>query len=107
RETFVEAIGFGTMLAAYANDKETFDGLFRFYKSKRTPESKGMMGWKVTCDDIVDPGSATDGDVDVAFALIVASKQWNDPAYLEEAKAILQIVRDNVIVECSVNGRSV
>ncbi|WP_224997311.1 glycosyl hydrolase family 8 [Cesiribacter sp. SM1] len=107
RETFVEAMGFGTLLAAYANDRETFDGLLRFYKSKRTPESKGMMGWKVTCDGIVDPGSATDGDVDVAFALIVASKQWNDQAYLEDAKEILQIVKDNVFFQCTVNGRNV
>jgi endo-1,4-beta-D-glucanase Y len=107
RETLVEAIGFGTLLAAYANDRETFDGLLRFYKSKRTPESKGMMGWKVTCDGIIDPGSATDGDVDVAFALIVASKQWNDEAYLQDAKDILQIVKDNVFFQCPVNGRDV
>lgn len=102
--TLVEAIGFGTLMAAYADDKTTFDGLMRFYKNKRTPESKNMMGWKVTCDGIIDPGSATDGDLDVAFALIVANKQWGDQAYLDDAKAILQIVRDNLIVECSVDG---
>jgi endo-1,4-beta-D-glucanase Y len=65
-----------------------------------------MMGWKTTCDAILDPGSATDGDIDVAYALIVASKHWGD-AYLTAAKEILQIVRDNLILECSVNGQSV
>lgn len=105
-QTLVEAMGFGTLLSAYAKDKDTFDGLLRFYKSKRTPESKNMMGWKVTCEGVIDPGSATDGDLDVAFALIVANKQWNEPAYLDDAKEILQIVRDNLILECTANGRN-
>jgi endo-1,4-beta-D-glucanase Y len=104
-ETLVEAMGFGSLLSAYANDKATFDGLIRFYKSKRTPESKNMMGWKVTCDGIIDPGSATDGDLDVAFALIVAHKQWNEAAYLDDAKDILRIVRDNLLIPCTANGQ--
>ncbi len=106
-QTLVEAMGFGTLLAAYAKDKATFDGLMRFYKSKRTPESRNMMGWKVTCDGIIDPGSATDGDLDVAFALIVANKQWNDPAYLADAREILQIIRTNLVLPCTSNGKNV
>jgi endo-1,4-beta-D-glucanase Y len=105
-ETRVEAIGFGMLLAAYANDKETFDGIHTFYNSKRTPQAKNLMAWKVTCDGIADPGSATDGDVDVAFALIVASKQW-EGTYLQDAKDILQIIKDNLILSCNVSGQEV
>jgi len=105
-ETRVEAIGFGMLLSAYANDKTTFDGLFNFYKSKRTTEAKNMMGWLVTCNGIIDPGSATDGDIDVAFSLIIADKQWGE-TYLESAKEIIQIISDNLIVDCTVDGQDV
>lgn len=105
-ETRVEAIGFGMLLAAYAEDKETFDGLHRFYNSKRTTEANNMMAWLVTCNGINDPGSATDGDADVAFALIVASKHWGD-AYLDASKEILQVIKENVILSCTVDGQSI
>ncbi|GAB3822074.1 glycosyl hydrolase family 8 [Pontibacter rugosus] len=105
-ETKVEGIGFGLLLAAYAGDKETFDGILRFYNSKRTPEAKNMMAWSVTCSGTLDPGSATDGDIDVAFALIVASKHWGD-SYLNAAKEIIQLVRTNLIVQCTVGGKSI
>ncbi|GHA74633.1 glycosyl hydrolase family 8 [Pontibacter akesuensis] len=105
-ETKVEGVGFGLLLAAYAEDKATFDGILRFYNSKRTPEAKNMMAWSVTCDGILDPGSATDGDIDVAFALIVASKHWGD-SYLNAAKEIIQLVRTNLIVQCAVGGRNI
>lgn len=105
-ETKVEAVGFGMLLAAYANDKPTFDGIHKFYNSKRTAQANNMMAWDVTCDDIADPGSATDGDVDVAFALIVASTLWDDE-YMEAAKEILNIVSSSVIKTCTVEGRSI
>jgi len=106
-ETKVEAMGFGMLLAAYAKDKTTFDGLFTFYKSKRTTEAKNMMAWSVTCDSFLDKGSATDGDIDVAFALIVASKQWSGETYLDDAKAILTLIRDNLFKTCTVNSASI
>lgn len=106
-ETKVEAIGFGMLLSAYAKDRTTFDGLHKFYNSKRTTQANNMMAWDVTCSGISDPGSATDGDVDVAFALIVANKQWDDESYLESAKEILGIVKTSVIVECNVDGQNV
>lgn len=105
-ETKVEAIGFGMLLAAYAADKPTFDGLHAFYKSKRTTVANNMMAWDVTCAGINDPGSATDGDIDVAFALIVASRQWDGP-YLEEAKEILSILSNAMIATCTVRDESI
>src|SRR5690606_34488946 len=89
---------------AYANDKTTFDGIHRFYNAKRTAQANNMMAWNVTCDGIIDPGSATDGDVDVAFALIVASTLWGDE-YTDAAKEILEIVSSSVIKTCTVDGR--
>ena len=98
-ETRVEAIGFGAILTAYFGDKKEFDGLYAFYKSKTTEAANGMMAWNVSCDGINDPGSATDGDIDVAFGLIVAHRQWGGD-YLEEAKKVIQVIKKSVVVRC-------
>jgi endo-1,4-beta-D-glucanase Y len=98
-ETRVEAIGFGTILAAYYGDREVFDGLYRFYESKRTENANHMMAWNVSCDGINDPGSATDGDIDVAFALVVAYNQWGGD-YLARAREVIRVIKNSVVVTC-------
>lgn len=98
-QTRGEAIGFGMMLSAYMGDKTTFDGLFEFYKVKRTPMAHNMMAWNVTCDGFVDEGSATDVDIDVAYALIVAFNQWGG-GYLDDAKQILNLLSTYLITDC-------
>jgi endoglucanase len=99
-QTRGEAIGFGMILSAYMGDKTTFDGLFEFYKSKRTVEANNMMAWNVTCDGYVDKGSATDVDIDVAYALVVAYNQWGE-TYLDSAKGILKIISSTMITTCN------
>jgi endo-1,4-beta-D-glucanase Y len=99
-QTLSEGMGYGMLLTAYFGEKAYFDGLLGFYKSKRTPTAHNLMGWKVTCPGFVDQNSATDGDLDVAFSLIVASYQW-DGNYLDEAKNILSIIKANYTVSCN------
>ncbi|MBN2425703.1 MAG: hypothetical protein JXB44_11815 [Calditrichaceae bacterium] len=98
-ETRVEAVGFGMILTAYFGDKKEFDGLYNFYKSKRTENANMMMAWNVSCEGINDPGSATDGDIDVAFSLIAAYNQWGGN-YLDEAKQVIQVIKNSVVVKC-------
>lgn len=85
----VEGVGWAMITAAYMGDKELFDGIYQFYKNKCTSKAGGMMGWSVTCDGFEDEGSATDGDLDVGFSLIVASWQWGGD-YLQEAREVIE-----------------
>ena len=98
-ETRSEGMGYGILLSAYFGDKGVFDSLFAFYKSKRTSNALNLMAWQVTCTGFTDRGSATDGDLDVAFALIVAHYQWGED-YLEEADSILTILQDHYFTTC-------
>ena len=98
--TISEGMGYGMLLTAYFGEKSIFDGLFEFYKSKRTSKAHNFMAWKVTCDSVIDPGSATDGDLDVVFALIVAHYQWGED-YLDEAKDIISILKEHYFVNCN------
>ncbi|MBN2009003.1 T9SS type A sorting domain-containing protein [candidate division KSB1 bacterium] len=97
--TISEGMGYGMLLTAYFGEQEIFDGLLQFYQSKRTDNAYNLMAWRVTRDGIIDPGSATDGDLDVAFALIVAHCQWGGN-YLNEAKTILSILKEHYFVNC-------
>jgi len=98
-ETRSEGMGYGMILSAYFGEQGVFDSLFAFYKSKRTSQALNLMGWSVTCSGFKDRGSATDGDIDVAYALIVAYVQWGGD-YLEEADSILIILQDHYFASC-------
>jgi endo-1,4-beta-D-glucanase Y len=97
--TISEGMGYGMLLTAYFGEKGKFDSLFAFYKNKRTTQAYNLMGWKVTCGGFLDRGSATDGDLDVAFALIIAHYQWGGD-YLTEADSLLTILKDHYFVTC-------
>ena len=70
-----EAIGYGMLLAAYLGDRATFDGLWTFAIRFRNP--RGLMAWSISPDGrVLDGHAATDGDADMAFALLVAQARW-------------------------------
>ncbi len=68
-----EGIGYGMLLAVANNDQPLFDKLWKFYSDHVDP--RGLMNWAM---DACDPpgnnnaNSATDGDLDVAMALVQA-----------------------------------
>jgi endoglucanase len=99
-ETRVEGIGFGMLITAYYGEKDKFDGLYAFYKKFCNSTAKGMMAWQTTCSSAKDQGSATDGDIDVAFALLVAGWQWGG-TYESEAKKVIEVLKTSVIKSCS------
>lgn len=89
-DTYSEGIGYGMLIAAYLDDRPLFDGLWAYAKSYQvTYEGKsGLMAWHINADgSIQDKSFATDGDEDMAFALIVADKKWG--GYRGEALTLL------------------
>jgi endo-1,4-beta-D-glucanase Y len=84
--TFSEGIGYGMVLSAYMNDKATFDGLWNYAKSHF--DSNGLMHWKIDANNNVTGfNAATDGDEDMALALIVADKKWG--GYSNDARTLI------------------
>jgi endo-1,4-beta-D-glucanase Y len=92
-----EGQGYGMMIAALMagadpSAKGTFDGLFDFYKAHRN-NHQYLMAWAQDkgCKNI-DKSSATDGDMDIAYSLLMADRQWDSDGainYLEEAKKMI------------------
>lgn len=105
--TFSEGQGYGMVLTAYFGDKTQFDGLWAF--AQKNYNSNGLMGWHVTCTGFTTSdggsGSATDGDTDIGFGLIVAAAQWGG-TYLQTAKTYLATLKSVEFTTCSPTGRN-
>jgi len=98
--TVSEAMGYGFMIiplmAGYdTNAKTYFDGLYRYYKAHPSHIMARLMAWKqiTNCIDSDGPDSATDGDIDIAFGLLLAHAQWGSAGainYFQEAQLMIQ-----------------
>lgn len=107
-----EGQGYGmviaAMMAGYDNAaKRYFDGLYRWYKAHPSTINPLLMNWRQRKTDCASDGddSATDGDEDIAFGLLLADKQWGsngDINYLAEARKIIDaIMKSEVYTQVS------
>lgn len=94
-ETVSEGIAYGMLLAAYAADKDLFDGLWTYYKY--FSNSNGVMNWKINgCASVAGTGGATDAELDAAAALLVANHQWGNTGnipYLNDATNLINAIK--------------
>ena len=106
--TVSEGMGYGMLLAAYYADQGLFDQLYAFVK--KNWNGRGLMGWKVTCaGPITDPSvfgqnAATDGELDIAMALVVAANQWGG-SYWDDARGYVGRIHTNLWQFCGASGR--
>ncbi|PIF00945.1 MAG: beta-glucanase [Maribacter sp.] len=98
-----EAQGYGMVITAFMagfdNNAQTyFDGLFNFFKAHPSNINPNLMDWQqITCSDTPSPGddSASDGDIDIAFGLLLADAQWGSNGainYLQEATTMINAI---------------
>jgi len=94
--TVSEGIGFGMLIVVQmaGHDPKArvyFDGLNRFRKRYPSKINPLFMNWRIKnethpkADDC-----ATDGEIDMATALLMAAEQWNNPAYKKEAIRLIR-----------------
>src|SRR5690554_6415678 len=99
--TVSEGIAYGMLVMVYMDNatnktKDKFDRLWAYYK--KNADGDGVMNWKVNSfTGNVEGGTnnahgATDAEIDVAQALLMAHKQWGDAKYLSDAKDLISII---------------
>jgi len=83
--TVSEGQGYGMMIVAYmaghdGDARTVFDGLWEFFNDHRSTIDSRLMDWNVPADEASQGGddSAFDGDCDIAFALLLAERQWGN-----------------------------
>ncbi|MBJ6360199.1 glycosyl hydrolase family 8 [Paenibacillus sp. GCM10012307] len=104
-ETVSEAHGYGMILsvimAGYDTNARTyFDGLYRYYRAHPSTNNSFLMAWKQNSSfqNVDGPNSATDGDMDIAYSLLLADRQWGSNGainYLQAAKNIINAIMSN------------
>jgi hypothetical protein len=96
--TVSEGIGYGMILAVYMNDQNLFDSLWKYEQSHLG--QNGLMDWEIGPNNQITSGgkgAATDGDEDMAWALVMADRQWGasgslDDTYLNHAKRLIELI---------------
>ena len=77
-----EGQGYGMIILVLmsGNDKSEqniFDGLFKYYIEHPSKRNKYLMSWAQSSDCYkFEESSATDGDIDIAYSLLLANAQW-------------------------------
>jgi Glycosyl hydrolases family 8 len=85
--TTSEGMAYGMLIAVYMSDKPAFDAFWGYASSHF---SNGLMSWHIDPNGgTIDPHSATDADEDMAWALLMADKQWGGGTYLSAATGML------------------
>lgn len=96
--TVSEGIAYGMLLAVYFDDQALFDDLWEYKGNKEVAAAKvsRLMPWVISsAGAVLDPGSAADADFDIAFALLMADRQWGSagPSYNYLTLATTEITR--------------
>jgi len=99
--TVSEAMGYGMIITALmaGHDPQAqaaFDGLYRYFVDHPSVGNKNLMAWSqdASCNTNLGGHSATDGDLDIAYALLLADKQWGSSSieYRSEASRVAQAI---------------
>ena len=102
--TYSEGMGYGMLMAAYLEpDDVLLKSFWDFYSANM--DSNGLMNWNVSSGSCSNNSAmaATDGDIDVAAALIRAAKRWPASAnnWSAKATAVLNAMHTHMVDSCN------
>ncbi|OOP57108.1 MAG: hypothetical protein AYP45_05310 [Candidatus Brocadia carolinensis] len=98
-DTVSEGQAYAMLFAVFMKDKETFDLIFRWteeHLSRGSKHGDHLLAWHWKGGGVNDWMAASDADGDYAFALLLASHQWEGHAYREKA---IQVIYDILRLE--------
>jgi endo-1,4-beta-D-glucanase Y len=99
--TVSEGIGYGMLLAVYMDDQTVFDELWKY--EQLYLNGNGLMHWEIDpSGNVIGTGGATDGDEDMAWALVMADRQWGgqgslDKPYIDHARDLIEAIWEHEI----------
>ncbi len=92
--TTSEGQSYAMLRAVLIDDKKTFDLVYKWAQNNLNRENDRLFAWlwgkrEDSSWGILDENAASDADIDIAFALILANKKWGNKDYLTDAKQII------------------
>lgn len=91
-----EGQAYALLRAIMINDRKTFDNAYKWANVNLKRKDNNLYSWLWGKKNdgswgVIDVNTASDANIDTAFALIIASNKWNDKKYLDDA---LKIIND-------------
>jgi len=100
--TVSEGIAYGMLIAVYMGEQSLFDALWKY--EQLWLDKFGLMDWYINAagTERLGTGAASDADEDMAWALVMADKQWGgkgslNDTYLNIAKKQIELVYNHEI----------
>lgn len=109
--TVSEAHGYGMLITASmaeydSNAKDIFDGMYYYYRSHLSNIGSNLMAWQQQDNgkaivNVSGADSATDGDLDIAYSLLMADSIWGSDGDINYKQTAVDVIND--IMEYEVN----
>ena len=100
--TVSEAHGYGMLISVLMADFDpgahaVFDGMVHYFHDHPAKSGPGLMAWNQTkgcgnAREVAGDHSATDGDLDIAYALLLADRKWGSAGGLNYRKEALKVI---------------
>ncbi len=97
-----EGQGYGLLLAVLAENPADFALIWSFTRRELLLRDDGLAAWKwspAKTPHIIDINNATDGDILIAYALVLAGERWKREDYSQAASRIAKAILDNTLLD--------
>lgn len=99
-EAISEGQGYALLRAAWMCDEPAFDRIFAWVEANlRRPDGLYSWTWSARTGRLIDFNTATDGDQEIAFALILAAHAFARPELEARARELLVAIRTHEAIE--------
>lgn len=102
--THSESVGYALVFALHHDDWQTFEKVYGWLHDNLKKNEQGLYGWHWGEREdgswgMLDMNNATDGDMWIARALILAHQKKKKQEYLDEALELLAAIRQHLIYQ--------
>lgn len=97
-----EGQGYGLILSVLADDRKSFERIWSFTSTELLIRDDGLAAWRWEPDarpHVSDTNNATDGDMLIAYGLVLAAEAWNAPDLLATATGMIHTIGRTMLIE--------
>jgi endo-1,4-beta-D-glucanase Y len=99
-----ESIGYGMFFAVSYGDVKSFQKIHDWLHKNMELNKNNLYAWKWGRRGdgswgVLDYNNATDGDMWIAYSLLLAYEKWGVKNYLDEAKTLIENIKKHTIVK--------
>lgn len=97
-----EGQGYSMLFAVHFNDRPRFDLMWNWTRRNLLRPSDSLFAWRFDPSSrigVTDSNNATDGDIFIAWSLLMAAERWQEPLYRASAERITADILRCCVIE--------